>query len=85
MSAEERRQLNSFQRMKKRLLRAEKLKQHEKLERLENLFLTVHPGNSWQERVYNFSVFYSLLGRDWLRYCYDEMDVEKSELIILSI
>jgi len=85
VSAEERRQLNSFQRMKKRLLRAEKMKQHEKLERLENLFLTVHPGNSWQERVYNFSVFYSLLGREWLRYCYDEMDVEKSELIILSI
>lgn len=85
VNAEQRRQLNSFQRMKKRLLRAEKIKQHEKLERLENLFLAIHPGNSWQERVYNFSVFYSLLGHDWLRYCYHEMDVEKSELIILSI
>lgn len=85
VNAERARQLKSFGRMKKRLLRAEKIKHREKLERLENLFLTIHPNNNWQERVYNFSVYYSEFGRDWLQYCYDEMDVEKSELIISSI
>ena len=85
VNAEKTRQLKSFERMKKRLLRAERIKQKEKLEHLENLFLKIHPGKNWQERVFNFAVFYSELGREWLQYCYEEMDVEKSELIILSI
>ena len=85
VEAEDIRQMKSFGRMKKRLLRAEKIKQSEKLERLENLFSTIHPGNTWQERVYNFSVFYADFGHDWLKLCYQEMDVEKSELIIFTI
>ena len=39
VDAEKTRQLKSFTRMKKRLLRAEKIKQQERLERLEQLFL----------------------------------------------
>lgn len=85
VKAEQTRQLKSFERMKKRLLRGEKIKQKEKLERLENLFLKIHPGNIWQERVYNFSIFYADYGKEWLQSCYEEMDVEKSELIIFSI
>ena len=83
--AEETRQLKSYEKMHKRLLRAEKIKQGEKLERLENLFYTVHPGKTWQERALNFSVFYGDHGRDWLQSCYDKMDVEKSALIIMQI
>ncbi|WP_226063808.1 bacillithiol biosynthesis cysteine-adding enzyme BshC [Kaistella polysaccharea] len=85
VGAEETRQLKSFDRMKKRLLRAERIKQSEKMERLEKIFSTVHPGNIWQERIYNFSVFYADLGRDWLYNCYEEIEVEKSELIIFTI
>lgn len=85
VDAERTRQLKSFERMRKRLLRAEKIKQQEKLERLEKLFLKIHPGKIWQERVFNFSVFYADYGREWLQNCYQEMNVEKSELIIVSI
>ncbi|WP_447951791.1 bacillithiol biosynthesis cysteine-adding enzyme BshC [Chryseobacterium koreense] len=85
VNAERARQLKSFSRMRKRLLRAEKIKQQEKLERLEQLFLQVHPGKIWQERVFNFSVFYSESGREWLRNCYHAMDAEKSQLIIFSL
>lgn len=85
VQAEKTRQLKSFERMKKRLLRAEKIKQKEKLERLENLFLTVHPGKIWQERTYNFSVFYSDFGKEWLQNCYEGINVQESELIIFSI
>lgn len=85
VNAEKTRQLKSFERMKKRLLRAEKIKQNEKLERLENLFLQIHPGKIWQERTFNFSVFYSDFGREWLQNCYEEIDVEKSELIIVRL
>lgn len=85
VGAEQTRQLKSFDRMKKRLLRAEKIKQNEKLERLENIFLSVHPANIWQERTYNFSVFYSDLGREWLHTCYEGMEIENSELIIFTV
>lgn len=85
VDAEKTRQLKSFDRMKKRLLRAEKIKQKEKLERLENVFLEVHPGKVWQERTYNFSVFYADLGKEWIDRCYDGMEVEHSELIIFTV
>lgn len=85
VEGEQTRQLKSFSRMKKRLLRAEKIKQSEKMERLENLFQKIHPGNTWQERNYNFSVFYSDLGQDWLHSCYQKIEVENSELIIFTI
>lgn len=85
VKAEEVRQLKSFKRMKKRLLHAEKIKQNELLERLENLFLDVHPGKTWQERVYNFSVFFSDYGYSWLENCLEEMVVQDSKLIIVAI
>ena len=85
VEAEKTRQLKSFKRMEKRLLHAEKIKQNEKLERLENLFLTIHPGKTWQERMYNFSVFYGDYGKEWLQNCYEGIDVQQSELIIYSI
>nr|WP_315030794.1 bacillithiol biosynthesis cysteine-adding enzyme BshC [uncultured Chryseobacterium sp.] len=85
VKAEEVRQLKSFKRMKKRLLHAEKIKQSELLERLENLFLDVHPSGTWQERVYNFSVFFSDYGYSWLENCLEEMVVQESKLIIVAI
>ncbi|PQA91459.1 bacillithiol biosynthesis cysteine-adding enzyme BshC [Chryseobacterium shigense] len=85
VKAEEVRQLKSFKRMKKRLLHAEKVKQSELLERLENLFLDVHPAKTWQERVYNFSVFFSDYGYSWLENCWEEMVVQESKLIIVAI
>lgn len=85
VNAEEVRQLKSFKRMKKRLLHAEKIKQGELLERLENLFLSVHPSKTWQERVYNFSTFFSDEGYSWLENCLEEMVVQESKLIIVAI
>ncbi len=83
--AEEKRQLKSFERFRKRLLRAEKIKQNELIERLENVFLEIHPAKVWQERVFNFSVWYSDFGRDWLKSCYENMTVEESQLITIVI
>ena len=85
VKAEEVRQMKSFKRMKKRLLHAEKIKQREMLERLENLFLDVHPSKNWQERVYNFSVFFADHGNAWLETCLEEMQIDESKLIILAI
>lgn len=85
VKAEEVRQLKSFKRMKKRLLHAEKIKQKELLERLEMLFLNVHPTKTWQERIFNFSVFFADFGYSWLQSCLEEMEVEQSKLIIVAI
>lgn len=85
VNAEKTRQLKSFNRMKKRLLRAEKIKQSEILERLRNLFLQIHPSGIWQERVYNFSCFYAEEGHSWLQFCLNEMPIENPELVIAVI
>ena len=85
VNAEETRQLKSFKRMQKRLLKAEKIKQSERFDQMQNLFLKVHPGGVWQERIFNFSVFYADFGKQWIEDCYHKMDVQKSELIICSI
>ena len=85
VEAEETRQLKSFRRMQKRLLKAEKIKQSERFDQMQSLFLKVHPGGNWQERVLNFSVFYADFGKQWIDDCYQKMNVEKSELIISPI
>ena len=85
IEAEETRQLKSYTRMKKRLLRAEKIKQHEKYTRISQLYIDIHPKGIWQERVYNFSVFYAQNGRKWIEKCYNNIDVENSCLSISII
>lgn len=85
VEAEETRQLKSYQKMKKRLLRAEKIKQHEKYTRMNQLYLNIHPNGVWQERVFNFSVFYASNGKQWIENCYQKMDIENSGLIISYI
>ncbi len=42
-------------------------------------------GGNWQERVFNFSVFYADFGKQWIKDSYQKMNVQKSELIILVI
>lgn len=85
VKGEEVRQMKSFNRLKKRLLKAEKTKQGELLERLETIFTEINPAKTWQERVYNFSVFFADYGNEWLETCFIEMDVEQSQLIIVAI
>ena len=85
VQAEQVRQLKSFKRMKKRLLRAEKIKNKELIDRQLKLYNDIHPQNVWQERYANFSVFYAELGYDWLETCFREMQVQGAELIVMKI
>lgn len=84
VDAEQTRQLKSFERMKKRLLRAERIKQADRLDFLQRLHQEINPGGSWQERFFNFSVFFAGQGEDWLKKCYEEIDVDKSVLILME-
>ena len=58
VEAEETRQLKSFQKFKKRLLRAEKILHADKIDYLQRLYSEIHPANNWQERSLIFSVFF---------------------------
>lgn len=84
VEAEETRQMKSFARMQKRLLRAEKIKNADRLDFLQRLFFEVHPNGNWQERQLNFSVFFSENGSTWLAKCYEQMEVDKSLLILME-
>ena len=85
VEAEETRQLKSYSRMEKRLLRAEKIKHQDVVARMNSLYGKIHPGGLWQERVLNFSVFFSEYGHEWIRYTYNQMDVENSKLIMVQV
>ncbi|WP_018675101.1 bacillithiol biosynthesis cysteine-adding enzyme BshC [Riemerella columbina] len=85
VDAEQTRQLKSYDKMKKRLLKAERIKHTEQLEYLMRLNEKLSPNKKWQERQYNFSVFYKTLGGQWLKTCYDEISVENSMMIVCGI
>ncbi|PIE50841.1 MAG: bacillithiol biosynthesis cysteine-adding enzyme BshC [Flavobacteriales bacterium] len=82
VEAEETRQLKSFERMKKRLLKAERKRHQEYVGRVEDLYQKIHPSGVWQERIFNFSEFYLFKGEKWLDFCYDVMQIKKTVLII---
>jgi hypothetical protein len=84
VEAEETRQLKSFERMRKRLLRAERIKQSDHINFLQTLYYDIHPSGNWQERVINFSNFFAENGAQWLDNCYQEMDVVNSVLILME-
>lgn len=84
VEAEEKRQLKSFEKFRKRLLKAEKIVHAEKIEQLEKLYLEIHPAGKWQERTLNFSVFFSEEGQLWIDNCYQQIDVDNSQLIIVE-
>lgn len=85
LKAEETRQLKSYARMRKRLLRAERIRNQQELAHLQALFMEVHPGGIWQERVYNFSTFYAEEGPAWLKRCCDAINPAESSLIVMAM
>lgn len=85
VEAEQTRQLRSFDRMKKRLLKAQKIKNQEQVDYIYRIANEISPNGIWQERQYNFSVFYGKMGKEWIRYCYENLSVENPLMIILSV
>lgn len=85
VNAEETRQLKSFERMRKRLLKAERIKNKETVERVQKLYEIIHPREIWQERVLNFSVFYSVYGQEWLKTCYEQQEVSQPQMQVVEV
>ncbi len=57
--------------LEKKILRAERLQHEVAARQIENLKTGLFPGNSLQERVYNFSTEYSKYGQSWMQTIFD--------------
>lgn len=64
VNAQEKKQLNGLDNLEKRLLKAQKRKLSEVVNRITGLQNELFPHQSLQERSQNFSEFYEVLGRD---------------------
>lgn len=73
VNAQRTRQLKGFEKMRKRLIKAEKRKQSDKVERLEQLYDEVYPQSNLQERIINFSDLYLEFGKDLIEYMYSDI------------
>lgn len=72
--AQRKKQLNGLEKMKKRLIKAEKRKQSERVKQIEELYNTLFPNKILQERILNFSVFYLEYGKEFIAEIYKEVE-----------
>src|SRR5690625_283108 len=73
VNAQRTKQLKGFEKMKKRLIKAEKRKQSDKVERLSELYDEVYPHSNLQERIVNFSELYLEYGNELIEKMYAEI------------
>jgi len=62
VNAQRQKQLNGLEKLKKKLIRAEKRRQSDEMERIERLYFELFPNGSLQERHDNFAVYYKEYG-----------------------
>lgn len=74
VAAQEKKQLNGLNHLEKRLMKAQKRKMKDELERLSDLQNTLFPNQSLQERSENFSTFYLEYGKDLLPRLFKELN-----------
>ena len=72
--AQEKKQLNGLEKLEKRLLKAQKRKYAEIVDRISDLKEALFPKMSLQERQANFSEFYELYGDDLIPLLADSLD-----------
>lgn len=80
--AQSKRQANGFEKMEKRLQKAERKRLKEKIARLDELHSFMFPNGTWQERKINFSYFYQKHGDLFFKEVYDSITPFESNFII---
>ena len=82
--AEQQKQLNSFEKIKKKLLKSEKKKYEIALNQITQLKAKLFPNNSLQERYDNFIPFYLKHGDNFLEILQKELSPLDAKFVILS-
>jgi len=74
VKAQEKKQLNGLNNLEKRLIKAEKRKHKDFLDRIEILKKDLFPNNSFQERQLNFSSFFNSNNKNFLSFLIEKID-----------
>ncbi|MDZ7613688.1 MAG: bacillithiol biosynthesis BshC [Flavobacteriaceae bacterium] len=82
--AEKKRQLNGIDKLEKRLLKAQKRKMGDLVQRLELLKEELFPKGALQERTDNFSVFYEEYGSNFIQGLIETLDPLELKFSILE-
>ena len=85
VGAQEKKQLNGLENLEKRLLKAQKRKHSEKLDRLKSIQNQLFPNQSLQERQLNFSEFYLEQGEELLDKLKDNLDPLDFNFTVLEL
>ena len=82
--AEQKKQLNSFEKLEKKLLKSEKKKYEEALNQITQLKAKLFPNNSLQERYDNFIPFYLKHGDNFIEILQKELSPLDAKFVILN-
>ena len=85
VKAQEVKQVNGLENLEKRLLRAQKRKLSDEVERLTNLQNALFPQQGLQERNTNFSEFYLIHGETLIPNLLDTLDPLSGQFLILTL
>ena len=85
VGAQEKKQLNGLDNLEKRLLKAQKRKLADELERLTKIQNTLFPNQSLQERTMNFSEFYLEHGKGLLSEVKNNLDPLVNKFTVLEL
>ena len=85
LEAQEKKQLKGIQNLEKRLLKAEKRKHKDVLDRTKRLQNSLFPRYGLQERNVNFSVFYAEFGQELIPRLIKELEPLESEFSIIEM
>ena len=85
VKAQEVKQINGLENLEKRLLRAQKRKLSDEVERLTKLQNALFPNKGLQERNTNFSEFYLVYGDTLIPNLLDTLDPLNGEFLILTL
>lgn len=82
VNAQRQKQLNGLDNLKKKLLRAEKRKNRDFMERIEDIHQELFPKGGLQERHDNFIEYYREYGDQWIEKLYKHLDPLKLEFTV---
>ena len=84
VAAQEKKQINGLQHLEKRLLKAEKRKREDFLERAHRLKKEFYPQGDLQERKLNFMGFYQYFGQAFIRQLIEDFDAFDNSFYLLE-
>lgn len=84
VNAQQHKQLKGLDNLKKKLLRAEKRKNSDFMERIADLHLELFPNSGLQERHDNFMEYYLEYGDQWIEKLYQQLDPLKLEFSVVK-